>query len=175
MEHIGFSKSHLIQIYRELVRKPELMLSAEMIQESIDALAFDLKYNSVASTFKNSPSVVLTAVLKKGTPYVSKTPEKVLTPREEAMQQYLLSQEKKNLMRAEIEVKSKELAQQEWLSNLSEDELSEFSHDYDACPSGMPEKIYQTSKRKKATASAKEYFDTVVWPEKRKQILNEGG
>jgi hypothetical protein len=88
---------------------------------------------------------------------------------------YLLSQEKKNLMRAEIEVKSKELAQQEWLSNLSEDELSEFSHDYDACPSGMPEKIYQTSKRKKATASAKEYFDTVVWPEKRKQILNEGG
>ena len=176
LEHIGFSKSHLIQIYRELARKPELMLSAEMIQESIDALAFDLKYNSVASTFKNSPSVVLTAVLKKGTPYVSKTPEKVLTPREEAMQQYLLSQEKKHLMLEEIEVKSKELAQQEWLSNLSEEELlSEFSHDYEACPSGMPEKIYQTSKRKKAIASAKEYFDTVVWPEKRKQILNEGG
>ena len=91
----GFDKSHIIQIYREYTKNPELALTTEIIQNSINALAFDLKHNDVAASFKNSPVVVLTALLKKGQPYSSKTPEKVLTPQEEAMQEYLLAQEKK--------------------------------------------------------------------------------
>ena len=174
LSEIGFDESHIIQIHREHMQKPEISLSADIIQNSINALAFDLKYNNAINDFKRPPAVVLTYLLKKGQPYSSKTPEKVTTPREEAMRQYLLAQERKNLKNLEIEVRAKELALQDWLSNLSENELSEFSHNYESCPPGMPEKIYQTSKRKKATASAKEYFDTVVWPDKRQQILYEG-
>ena len=85
---IGFDGSHIIQIYREYSKKPELTLSAEIIQNSINAFAFDLKHNSISNDFKSSPAVVLTYLLKKGQPYSSKTPEKMLTPQEEAMRDY---------------------------------------------------------------------------------------
>jgi len=168
----GFDESHIIQIYREYTKKPELSLSADIIQNSIYALAFDLKHNNVAESFKHSPTVVLTALLKKGQPYSSKTPEKVLTPREEAMQEYTSAQKKKNLKILEIETHTKELAQQEWLNNLLDEELLEFNQNCDSCPKGMPIKIFEISKRKKSLALAKEYFDTIIWPTKQKQILN---
>ena len=168
----GFDESHIIQIYREYTKKPEISLSADIIQNSIYALAFDLKHNNVAESFKYSPTVVLTALLKKGQPYSSKTPEKVLTPREEAMQEYASAQKKKNLKILEIETQTKELAQQEWLNSLLDEELLEFNQNCDPCPEGMPIKIFEISKRKKSLALAKEYFDTVIWSTKQKQILN---
>jgi hypothetical protein len=168
---IGFDKSHIIQIHREHTKKPELALSAEIIQNSINSLAFDLKYNNVASTFKNSPAVVLTSLLKKGHPYSSKTPEKVLMPQEEAIQEYLLAQEKKQQKITEIKTKAREFALQEWLESLSVEELLNFNQE--SRPEGMPDKVYQTSRRKKALEFAKDYFDTILWPEKLKQILNE--
>jgi len=171
LKKIGFDESHLIQIYRELSKKPEISLSAEVIQNSINSFAFDLKHNDVASTFKNSPAVVLTSLLKKGQPYSSKTPEKVLTPREEAMQEYLSAQQKKNIKLLELEEKTKKITLQEWLNMLPEEQLLEFVKDYTHLQ-GVPEKVYQTSKRKKALALAEEYFNTVLWPQKFKQILN---
>ena len=168
----GFDESHIIQIYREYMKKPELSLSADIIQNSIYALAFDLKHNNVAESFKHSPTVVLTALLKKGQPYSSKTPEKILTPREEAMQEYALAQKKKNLKILEIETQTKELAQQEWLNGLLDEELLEFNQNRAPCPEGMPIKLFELSKRKKSLAFAKEYYDTIIWPTKQKQILN---
>jgi len=125
----------------------------------------------VASAFKNSPAVVLTSLLKKGQPYSSKTPEKVLTPQEDAIQEYFLAQEKKQQRILEIKTKAKDLALQEWLNVLPEEELLNFNQD--PRPNGMPEKLYQMSRRKKALELAKEYFNTVLWPQKLKQILNE--
>lgn len=166
----GLDESHIIQIYREYSKKPELSLSAEIIQNSIYALAFDLKHNNVAENFKQSPVVLLTALLKKGQPYSSKTPEKVLAPREEAMQEYALAQKKKNLKILELEIQTKDLAQQEWLNNLSEQELLGFNQNNEPRPDGMPEKVFEVSRRKKALALAKEYFDTIIWPTRQKQI-----
>ena len=174
LAEIGFDESHIIQIHREYVQKPELSLSAEIIQNSINSLAFDLKYNNAANDFKRPPAVVLTYLLKKGQPYSSKTPDKVLTPREEFMKEYLLSQEKKNLKLLEMETMAKSFALQEWLDTLPDEELFSFNQDNDIRPNGMPEKLYQVSKRKKALELAKEYFNTIVWPQKRKQILSEG-
>jgi predicted transcriptional regulator len=165
----GLDESHIIQIYREYSKKPELSLSAEIIQNSIYALAFDLKHNNVAGSFKHSPAVVLTALLKKGQPYSSKTPDKVLNPREEAMQEYIIAQEKRHYKIQELENKAKEFELQEWLKSLSEQELVTFMPQ-DLCPEGMPEKIYQTSRRKKALATAKEYFTTIIWPQKLNQL-----
>lgn len=173
LEEIGFNESHIIQIHREHMNKPELSLSAEIIQNSINDLAFDLKHNDVANTFKYSPAVVLTSLLKKGQPYSSKTPEKVLTPREESMREYLLAQEKKNSKLLEMEMTAKKVMLQEWLDMLPDDELFSFNPDNNVCPKGMPEKLHQISRRKKAIESAKEYFDTIIWPKKRKEMLGE--
>ena len=170
LKDIGFDESHIIQIYREYTKNPELALTTEIIQNSINALAFDLKHNNVAGSFKNSPVVVLTALLKKGQPYSSKTPEKVLTPQEEAMQEYLLAQEKKQQKITETKIKARELAIQEWLDSLSEEELLNFNQELR--PDGIPDRIYQKSRRKKAEELAKDYFDTVLWPKQLKQILN---
>jgi hypothetical protein len=145
-------------------------LSAEIIQNSINAFAFDLKHNEIAGAFKNSPAVVLTSLLKKGQPYSSRTPEKVLTPQEEAIQEYLLSQEKKQQKITQIKIRARELALQEWLDSLSEEELLNFNQE--VRPDGIPDRIYQKSRRKKAEEFAKDYFDTVLWPKQLKQILH---
>jgi hypothetical protein len=174
LSEIGFDESHVIQIHREYTQKPELSLSAEIVQNSINALAFDLKYNNVANDLKRPPAVFLTYLLKKGQPYSSKTPEKVLTPREESMREYLLSQEKKHLKLLEMETTAKNFALQEWLGALPEEELFSFNPGNDIRPNGMPEKLYQVSKRKKALEFANEYFNTILWPKKRSQILSEG-
>ena len=171
LSDIGFDESHIIQICREHKKKPELALSVEIIQNSINAFAFDLKHNDVASGFKSSPAVVLTSLLKKGQPYSSKTPDKVLSPREAAMQEYLQAQQKKNLKILEIETQTKDFAQQEWLNSLSEQELSGFNQSNEPRPDGMPEKIFEISRRKKALAQAKEYFNTIIWPTRQKEIL----
>jgi DNA-binding MarR family transcriptional regulator len=169
LSEIGFDEAHIIQIYREHTKSPELALSTDIIQNSIYALAFDLKHNNVAENFKCSPAVVLTAMLKKGQPYSSKTPEKVLTPREEAMQEYIIAQEKRDRKIQELENKTKEFELQEWLKSLPEQELATFASQ-DCCPEGMPEKVYQTSRRKKALAAAQEYFITVLWPQKLNEL-----
>lgn len=169
LSEIGFDEAHIIQIYREHTKSPELALSTDIIQNSIYALAFDLKHNNAAENFKCSPAVVLTAMLKKGQPYSSKTPEKVLTPREEAMQEYIIAQEKRNRKIQELENKTKEFELQEWLKSLPEQELATFASQ-DCCPEGMPEKVYQTSRRKKALAAAQEYFITVLWPQKLNEL-----
>jgi len=172
LSEYGMDESHIIQIYREYLKKPELSLSAEIVQNSINALAFDLKHNNVAESFKQSPTVVLTALLKKGQPYSSKTPDKVLSPREEAMREYMLAQEKKNLKTLELETQTKDFAQQEWLNNLSEQQLSDFNQHNERRPEGMPEKVFEISRRKKALALAKEYFNALIWPTKQKEILS---
>ena len=169
LSEIGFNEAHIIQIYREHTKSPELALSTDIIQNSIYALAFDLKHNNAAENFKCSPAVVLTAMLKKGQPYSSKTPEKVLTPREEAMQEYIIAQEKRDRKIQELENKTKEFELQEWLKSLPEQELATFASQ-DCCPEGMPEKVYQTSRRKKALAAAQEYFITVLWPQKLNEL-----
>ena len=85
------------------------------------------------------------------------------------MQEYIAAQEKRHQKIQELENKTKEFKLQEWLKSLSEQELATFAPKA-PCPEGMPEKIYQTSCRKKALAAAQEYFVTMLWPQKLNQI-----
>ena len=158
LTNIGFDESHVIQIYREYTKKPELTLSPEIIQNSINAFSFDLKHNNISNDFKGSPTVVLTSLLKKGQPYSSKTPEKVLTPKEEAMQEYFLAQNKKQQKILELEIKTKELALQEWLNLLPEEELLNFNQD--RRPEGMPEKLKQILSKVKQESKPQEQTPT---------------
>ena len=171
LEHAGFQLSHLIQIHREYEKNPEsLKLSPEMIQGSIDAMAFDLKHNKAKLNFQKSPVIVLVSMLKRAQPYCSVTPAEYLSPREEAMQQY----QKSEAARKERELKQmqelKDLELQYWQENLSAEELLTF------CPEtelqlGLPEKVKQAMRRKKALELSAYYFSDEVWPKKKQEIL----
>jgi hypothetical protein len=159
-------------VHREHQKKPENSLPVEIIQDSINALAYDIKHNNIAESFNSSPAVVLTALLKKGMPYSSKTPEKVLSPKEEAMQAYLLCKEKKIQQSTEIEQRAKEVALTEWINNLQEEELLQFNPDkIDDQQTGIGARFAKIGFRKKAVTNAKEYFEEVVWPDEKKKII----
>lgn len=163
---IGFNKNHLLQIFREYENHPEIALSLTDIQHSIDSLAFDLKHNNDGS-LKN-PIAVLMSNLKQGIPYTSKTPDKFLTPREEALKQLAEIKEKKLAKAKQWEETLKSSCWHEWQSGLSEEELLKFSSE------PMPaDKIMQIGYRKKIMANVREYFETAIWPQKLKGIAEE--
>jgi len=173
MEEYGFNTSHLIQIYREYDDKPDFRLSSDIIQDSIDAMAFDLKHNNVIKDFKNSPSVVLLSLLKKGKPYSSKTPEKFLSPQAEAMKRYIEIKSKEQKEKKELDDQLKQIAMKDWFDGISESELMEF---YVEPESGselgsLSDKVQATFKKRNALKNAKEYFEVEFWPIKRKEIL----
>lgn len=166
LEEIGFDESHIIQIYREYMKKPELSLSVDIIQDSINALAFDLKHNDVANSLKHHPVVFLTCLLKKGQPYSSKTPEKVLTPREEALQHYLSSKERKIKAQEEKENKLKELEFIEWQSGLTEREINSIIGD--KANSLVGSKIMR---ERSIRSWLLQHFDSEIWPSRREKII----
>ena len=171
LSDIGFSQSHIIQVHREYEKNPDLALPADIVQESINALAFDLKHNNVAQDFKKSPAVVLTALLKKGKPYSSKTPEKYMTPAEEAMRDYLAAKEIRHKNKLAVESKIKEIEYQEWLSGLPAEELMELVPESEVAD--VPEKLRKTLRRRKALELSKEYFEAEIWPSKHQALLAE--
>jgi len=127
----------------------------------------------VADDFKNSPTVVLLSLLKKGIPYASKTPEKFRTPQQEAMDAYIAMKEQQNKLAKETEKKIFELEFESWQSNLTEEELLELCPESDV-PSGISAKLYKTIRKKIAKGKARDYFDAEIWPAKKQEILNVG-
>ena len=162
----GFKLSHLIQIQREHEIKPRLSLSMNIIQDSINAMAFDLKHNEGAKDFKKPPAVVLTSLLKQGKPYSSKTPEKFKTPQQESMDAFIDFQEKQREINIKREEKLKKIEFDNWQSNLSEQELLEFCPESEV--SAMPKKIRKTIRIRKAKEFSKEYFFVEIWSLRKK-------
>jgi len=114
----NFSESHLTQIYREYVDKPDLALPVQIIQNSIDEMAFDLKHNNAKAGFRSPPAVLLTSILKKGRPYSTKTPDKYISPQEEAMQNYHTSQAIQQKRQQDLESQIVEAEYNTWKNNL---------------------------------------------------------
>lgn len=81
LESVGFTKNHLYQI------TTRSNLPANLIQESIDAFAFDLKKNNKAASFKKRPLDVFMGLLTKGSVYLP--PENYETPQQESMRLFL--------------------------------------------------------------------------------------
>jgi len=170
MEAYGFNGSHVIQIYREYKTNPEFKLSDEIIQDSINAMAFDLKHNNVDKDFKNSPAVVLLSLLKKGKPYSSKTPEKFVSPQVEAMRRYVEVKSKERKEKQDLEERTKQLALQEWLDELPEQDLMNFYQDNGQF-NNVPERAKITLIRRQALQNASDYFENSVWLIKRKNLV----
>ena len=167
----GFNESHLIQLYREYEKKPNLALDVNIVQDSINALSFDLKHNKVADDFKHSPVVVLISLLKKGIPYASKTPEKFKTPQQEAMDAYLTMKEQQHKLEKETEKRTFELEFEAWQSSLTEEKLLELCP-AEEVPVGTTDRFYKTVRRRMAKEKARDYFEAEIWPAKKQDILN---
>lgn len=171
LSSIGFNQSHLIQVQREYQTKPSATLPFNIIQDSISAMAFDLKHNNVAKDFKISPAAVLTSLLKRGIPYSSKTPEKFKTPQQEAMDEFLSFQEKKNNLNKQRENRTKNLEFEKWQKDLTEEKLLEL------CPESnvvaVSKKIRKTIRMRKARELSKDYFDIEIWPERKRVVENQ--
>jgi predicted transcriptional regulator len=173
LNEIGFTESHKIQIYREYEKKPHLALAANIVQDSINALAFDLKHNKVADDFKNSPVVVLISLLKKGIPYASKTPEKFKTPQQEAMDAYLAMKEQQHKLTREAERRAFELELESWQSSLTEEELLALCP-AEEVPLKEGDMFFKAARRKIAKERARDYFEAEIWPAKKQEILSMG-
>ncbi len=102
LSSIGFSKHHLIQIARQE------LLTTDLVQDSINAFAFDLKTNGKEKGI-NSPINFFMGILRKGMPYTP--PDNYVSPREAAIRKILEIRKKEEESAKEL----KELEFRKWL------------------------------------------------------------
>ena len=171
LEHIGFSKSHLVQIYRQYEKNPEgPQLSPELIQSSIDAFAFDLKYNNTENDFKKEPAVVLLSLLKKAQPYNSVTPGKCVSPVQDALNKHQQMLQSQRVKEQQLRQQIKDTEFLLWQESLPETELLALCPDFEV-PAGIPDAVRKTMHRKKALEFSRDYFDANIWAGIEQKIL----
>jgi hypothetical protein len=150
LEFIGFSKSHLNQLQKRSELTPEI------IQDSINAFAFDLKHNGVGDKIKTHPLNYLMGVLRANQPYAA--PSNYQDPKVLAMREYL---ERKKQQREEQKRVEEEIFQfdfEDWQINLSEEDIAAI----------IPEARYREYPMKEGFL--KTHFRKNVWEHKRKTI-----
>ena len=165
----GFDEPRLIQVYREYQKNPEASLSANIIQDSINHLVFDLQNNNV--NFKKPPAVVLTSMLKQGKPYSSITPEKYLSPKESAMAKYNDTQKIINAQRLAIEEDLQKTELTNWLQNMTGDDLLNQFYEPEKLQKIGNNKILKTIAFRDSEKLAKEYFIKEIWASRKQEIL----
>ena len=170
LEPIGFDLSHLVQIHRAYEKAPNVTLSPELIQSSIYAFAYDLKNNNIEKIFKKPPATVLLSLLKKGQPYNSITPDKCVSPIQDALnkhnQMLLLQRTQEQQMLQQIQETEFTL----WRDGLSDEQLLDFCPESELAP-GVPVNLRKTYRLRKAKELTKDYFDAELWPAKKQELL----
>lgn len=154
---IGFTKTHLEQIYSQKKLEPEI------VQDSIYAFAFDLEENNKAGSIKGAPLNFFMGILRNGKPYAP--PVNYESPSDKAMRVYLERKEMLKKQRAEIEEKSCLLAFEEWFVVLPVEEKKKYSiHGVDFNPDSKSVKSIAFSKFKKE-----------IWENMKNKIINSKG
>jgi hypothetical protein len=142
---IGFTHRHLEQVVSQK------LLEKEVIQESIYAYAFDLKYNNKRKEVDKLVHYIM-AILRNGRPYVpAKNYE---SPHDMAMRIYLESVEQRKRRKEEKEREIMQVQFEEWLDTLTDAEKDVYG------PAGRWDKNREMTCR----ANAFEYFRSVIWP-----------
>jgi hypothetical protein len=158
LENIGFTKKHLSQI------ATRSGLSAEAIQDSIDAFAFDLKKNNKAVQFKKRPLDVLMGLLTKGSVYLA--PENYETPQQESMRLYL--EKKKVAFEKENKLKNEALSIsfEQWKADGQNQKTIETVIDEIEDP--MLKKIKSVVEER-----VFRYYEKNIWPNEKKQFFED--
>ena len=110
---LGFNQGHVDQLLRDS------SLSPELIQNSLDAFAFDLGFEDVKKKVR-SPIGLIMKLLKNGQAYIS---EKGYESEEDRLYRELVERaEKKKEEKLKLESRMAELKFEEWLENISDEE-----------------------------------------------------
>ncbi len=160
LRSIGFTETHLSQIAKQNI------LSPNVVQDSINAFAFDLEENDKKKEITGSPINFFMGILRKGLPYTP--PDGYETPQERHMRLYEEKMSKLKAQREEIEKKAFNLAFEDWFRDLPDSKKIEF----------IPENLRNNprlEKSKMLEGGARDYFTKEIWPNFKKEITSGGG
>jgi hypothetical protein len=146
LSSIGFTKSHLRQIILDD------KLTAEVVQESIYAFAFDLENNNKAKMLKTTPLNYFMGILRSGKPYAP--PANYESPQDMALRLYLERKKELEQKRQAMEDELFQIAFKEWESALTlvEKELI------------LPTNVKNSRLASDKIAALRLHFKEEVWP-----------
>ena len=151
LEFIGFNTNKLQQIYQAG------KLTAEMVQDSIHAYAFDCEINKVQH---NNPIAFIMSLLKvKGMPY--EFPQNYESPRDRALRRYVEQKKAQQERAKQLQALLIETAFDEWRSKFTPEALEAL----------VPSQGMNTDgSRYKALLQL--HFEQHVWPQKMQELPN---
>ena len=117
LSKIGFVREHLHQLCKNENLTPQI------VQDSIDAFAFDLEENGKADKIKGSPLAYFIGILRKGIPYTP--PENYESPETLAFRRYVEHRERQKAARENLEKRNYELDLDDWIEKQTEEELNQ--------------------------------------------------
>ena len=155
LKWIGFTVTHILQLAQSNKLEPSI------VQDSIDAYAFDLTHNNKAETIKGDLISYFMGIVRNGMPYTP--PKNYESPQDLAMRIYLEHKKEASDKREAQETELKNLAYLEWENKLNEVEKIEMVPEPQRNMSGPG----STAIKK---AYLRPFFDENIWPEERKKI-----
>ncbi len=155
LSEIGFTTTHLSQI------EQQGKSSAEVVQDSIYAFAFDLKYNKKSATIKGPLLNFFMGIVRNGRPYAPS--ENYESPQDMEMRLYL--QRKKDIEKARIEREDemRKLAFKDWERELTEEDKQSI----------LPDDLRLGRSLGHKQAALSIYFTKEIWPKRRQEIERE--
>jgi hypothetical protein len=158
LNSIGFTKTHLNQIASQNKIQPKI------VQDSINAFAFDLQENARAKTIKGDPINFFMGIVRNGRPYLP--PSNYESPQDKAMRIYLERMREIEQKRVEEEKEAFNLAFNDWFLKLSNEQKREL----------LPEMLrrganLETSKMLENTA--KSHFEKEIWAINKIKIISQ--
>lgn len=164
LQDIGLTQSHILQFTKAN------KLTIEQIQDSINFFAFDLTHNNKANSLKKSPLDFFMGILRQGYPYAAPANYESLDT--QAIRLYLESKQQAEQMAETWETQARDRLFQEWQTSLSSEQLEAFCVEITGVER-LSEQTRATLKQRNALNQARQYFETTIWPEKRKSILEK--
>lgn len=155
LENIGFSKAHLIQIVKFGLLDPEI------VQDSINAFAFDIEVNGKAQKLRTTPLNYFMGIMKNGMPYAP--PENYETSEERALKIYIEKKKIEQKRKEELEKEAFNLSFSDWVHTLTEEEVCKI----------IPKANYREKGSPFRTASLELHFRDNLWADTKKQIIIE--
>ncbi|STX81667.1 Uncharacterised protein [Legionella busanensis] len=151
LEHIGFNKSHLIDIFETGLIEPQV------VQESILHYSYGLEYESTKYKQYDNPLNVFIGRLRKGKPWF----ESNYRSPQELAQLELIKAKKNEVERIkQLEEEAYKLALAEWQGTLTQDEIKKITAKKNNHSDFMPQ-----------NAKLSLYFKDVIWPLKKTDYL----
>jgi hypothetical protein len=157
LNKIGFTRSHL----RQIIMDDKLPI--DMVQESIDAFAFDLEKNNKEKSLKSNPLNYFMGILRSGKPYAP--PVNYESPRDIALRVYLERKKELEQKRQAMEDDLFQIAFKEWELRLNVEE-KEFI---------LPVNVRNSRLASDKIASLRLHFKEQIWPNVRTEYLISAG